>query len=254
MSGGAERVMAMAMPFDVTVTGLAELDRAAAVRAFLAELVAADEAFSLYKPQSWMSRLSRGEVTRVDCPQPVREVLALCDQYRELTGGAFDARRPDGVLDPTGVVKTWAVAQATSHLGEAESWLVSASGDVASHGAAFTVGIADPHVHGDPAGTDVVDVVRLGGDVTALATSGGAQVASHIWDPVTGDVARHFMQVSVAGADLVACDVWATAICAGGPRAMEAAVAAGLEVLAIRGGRSGGGFDAVATPGWPTVS
>jgi hypothetical protein len=46
--------------------------------------------------------------------------------------------------------------------------------------------------------------------------------------------------------------VWATAICAAGASALERAAALGLEVLAIRGGRSGGGFDAVATPGWPT--
>jgi len=243
----------MAMAFDVTVGGLDEDQAKAAIDAFHRELLRADDLFSLFRPDTVMSRLATGELTIAEAPAEVVEVLHLCDEYRIATGGAFDAKRPDGVIDPTGIVKTWAVARAAEHLAGADTWLVSASGDVLAHGGERRVGIADPRVTGDPAGTDVVDVVTLGGTFTALATSGSAQVADHIWDPVTGEPARHFVQVSVAGSDLVECDAWATAICAGGGPVVERAAAAGLELLIVAGERSQGGFEAVSTAGWPTV-
>lgn len=240
------------MAFDVTLEGLeSEAEAKAALDGAHRELLRADDLFSLYREDTPMARLANGTATLADMPEDVIEVLRLCESYRVATNGAFDAQRPDGVIDPTGIVKTWAVAKATPRLGKAKAWLVAASGDVAAHGREWPVGIADPAVKGDPTGTKVLDVVLVGGEFTAVATSGSAQVADHIWDPVTGEPARHFLQASVAGTDLVECDAWATAICAGGGPVVEAAVAAGLEVLIVTSGRSQGGYDAVASPGWP---
>jgi len=245
------RLRAMAMAFDVTVEGVASEAAAPAVEAVHRDLLRADDLFSLFRPDTPVARLARGDATLADMPAEVTEVLHLAERYREATGGAFDIRRPDGVLDPTGIVKTWAVTKATTHLGGVPSWLLSASGDVVAHGGPWRVGIADPAVKGDPAGSRVLDAIVLGGACTAVATSGSAQVADHIWDPVTGEPARHFLQACVAGTDLVECDVWATAICAGGGPVVERAVAAGLEVLIVASGRSQGGYEAAASAGWP---
>ncbi len=212
----------MAMPFDVTLYGVkSEAAAKSAIEAVHRELLRADDLFSLYRSDTPMAALANGTATLAEMPDEVREVLRLCESYRVATNGAFDANRPDGVIDPTGIVKTWAVANATRRLGAVPRWLISASGDVVAHGGEFSVGIADPSVKGDPAGTKVLDVVTLGGDFAAVATSGSAQVADHIWDPVTGEPARHYLQASVAGNDLVECDVWATAICARGEQAVE---------------------------------
>lgn len=248
------RLRAMAMGFDVTLDGMAsEAAARSALDAFHRDLLDADDMFSLYRPDTPMARLANGTLAIADAPDEVIEVLKLCEEYRVATGGAFDAKRPDGVIDPTGVVKTWAVARATRRLGGAPSWLVSASGDVVAHGSPRKVGIADPRIKGDPAGTDVLDVIVLGEGFSAVATSGSSQVADHIWDPVTGKPARHFLQASVAGDDLVACDAWATAICAGGGPIVEMAAAAGFELLIVAAERSEGGFEAVSTPGWPSA-
>jgi len=147
------------------------------------------------------------------------------------------------------------VARATWRLDAvASSWIVGASGDVTTRGGERDIGIANPRVQGNPQGTDVLDVVRLDSERPALATSGGAQVVDHIWDPVTGEPARHFMQVSVVGTDFVSCDAWATAICAGGLRTAGLAIEAGHEVLLIIGGRFDGTFEAQSSPGWPSVA
>ncbi|WP_062516901.1 FAD:protein FMN transferase [Demequina gelatinilytica] len=249
-------VHAMAMPFVVELDEPDPVEVEPAVAEFHASLVWADEVFSLWKDDSYLTAYLRGDLMLDEAPQELREVLEACEWYREATGGGFDARRADGVLDPTGLVKGWAVARASAHLraARASGWMVGASGDIlVSEGCRRRIGIADPRVQGDPQGTPVVDVVELGGTFTALATSGGAQVVDHIWDPVTGDVARHYMQVSVAGRDLTACDAWATAITGGGPRIVPLALAQGLEVLLITGGRYDGTFDAQTSPGWPSV-
>lgn len=247
-------VHAMAMPFAIELGGLDAEAAQRAVDAFHGELTWADEVFSLWREDSYLAAYQRGDATLEDCPPELREVLEACEWFRSATLGGFDARRADGVLDPTGLVKGWAVARGARHLSGAATWMIGASGDVlVAPGRTRRIGIADPRVKGDPAGTDVVDVVELGGAFTALATSGGAQVVDHIWDPVTGEVARHFMQVSVAGTDLTVCDAWATAIAGGGPRIVPAALGAGLEVLVITGGRHDGTYDAQSSPGWPSL-
>ncbi|NTV38579.1 MAG: FAD:protein FMN transferase [Demequinaceae bacterium] len=249
-------VHAMAMPFEVFLDGVTDADAAApAVEAFHRDLLWANDVFSLWSPNSVLSRHVSGELTLDECPVEVRAVIDLCELFRERTGGAFDARKPDGSLDPTGVVKSWAVARAALHLDAvASDWMVGASGDVLTRGGVRDIGIANPRVKGSPQGTDVLDVVRLGPEFPALATSGGAQVVDHIWDPVTGEPARHFMQVSVVGTDFVECDAWATAICAGGLPTAGLAMAAGHEVLLIIGGRYDGTFAAQSSPGWPSVA
>ncbi len=251
-------VEAMAMPFEVVLDGVGDTDDdavALAVGSFHQDLLWANDVFSVWDAGSVLSRHLRGELTLEECPGEVREVLESCEWFRERTGGAFDAHKPGGSLDPTGIVKAWAVARAAWRLDAVTSdWMVGASGDVLTRGGMRDIGIANPRVKGNPQGTDVVDVVRLGPVHPALATSGGAQVVDHIWDPATGELARHFMQVSVVGTDFVSCDAWATAICAGGLRTVGLAMESGHEVLVIIGERYDGTFEAQSSPGWPSIA
>ena len=277
--GWRTTVTSMAMPFaieivrsDPGVVGADGPDEAAcesAVAAFHRDLQWADDVFSLWRDDTPMCRLARGEITVDDCPPAVGEVLDECERYRELTGGAFDARRPDGVLDPTGIVKTWAVARAAWRLEAlgAVGWLIGASGDVLVAGFAadmrpWTVGIADPRSGGNPQAGPMIDAVALGGGVDArfraLASSGTAQHGEHIWNPATGRKESAFVQASVVGVDLVECDAWATAIVAGGQEVAVEAQRRGLEVLCIPRGDLNDGdatrsasVDALSSPGWP---
>lgn len=252
-----DTVTAMGMPFLIELHAPdSETVAAEAVRLFHSALQRADDVFSLFIEDSELSRLNRGELTVEECAPEMLEILQSCEWYRGATLGGFDARLPDR-LDPSGIVKGWAVARgaaAFDHVG-ASAWMVGASGDilVSSEGQKWRIGIADPRVKGDPTGTPVIDVVTLGGRLRALATSGSAQHGDHVWDPTTGKGARHYVQVSVVADDLVNADAWATAIAAGGETVLSAALDAGFEALVITNERCDGTFAAHASAGWPSV-
>jgi thiamine biosynthesis lipoprotein len=258
---------AMGMPFRVTLeVAVADLGpthvEIVPVERATAELQAqldwADGVFSLWRDDSLMSQYNRGEMALDEGSQELLDVLQACEWYRGVTDGAFDARGPHG-LDPSGLVKSWAVARAAHVLsGAATAWMVDASGDVLvsgpkADGSPWRVGIADPRVQGDPDGTAALDVVELGPHARALATSGVAQRGAHIWDPATGAAAQHVLQASVIGDSLVDADVWATAIMAGGLDALSLAADAGCEALVVVAERPDGSFDTVASAGWPSV-
>ena len=217
----------MGMPVSVALRGHhaddTETDRAWA--AVLASLRDADEVFSTYRPDSWVSRLGRGEVSLEECPPEVGEVLALGEEAREQSAGAFDVRRPgasgDLVLDPSGVVKGWAVQRASSALAalEGTDWCLSAGGDMVCHvarpdGRPWQVGIEDPR---DPSRIVATVPVRHG----AVATSGTAHRGEHLVDARTGRAPRGVASVTVVGPDLTWADLDATAAFAQGAGALS---------------------------------
>jgi thiamine biosynthesis lipoprotein len=198
----------------------------------VAELTEVDRVFSTYRDDSVISRLSRGEIDLADCPHEVHEVLALGERARAESAGAFDVRRPgpDGVptLDPSGVVKGWAVQQASAHLCALRDTDVclSAGGDMVCHVAddsrpAWRVGIEDPR---DPQQLLATVEVRRG----AVATSGAAHRGEHISDARTGGAPDAVASVTVLADDLTWADIDATA-----------AYAMGGEALTWLRGRSG---------------
>ena len=172
----------------------------------LAVLHEVDRVFSTYRPDSFISRLDRGELGLGDCPPEVAEVLALGERARAASGGAFDVRRtgPDGglILDTDGVVKGWAVqraARAFDDLGETDVCL-SAGGDmvcrVRGPGAApWRIGIEDPH---DPRRLKATLPIRNG----AVATSGTAHRGAHIVNAATNSRPEGVASVTVVADEL----------------------------------------------------
>ena len=143
----------MGMPISLALRGRHTDD--AAARGAWAEALAAlrdvDRVFSTYRPDSFVSRLARAEIAIEDCPPEVAEVLALGEVARLQSHGAFDVRR-GGVLDPSGVVKGWAVERAARPLRALPETDVclSAGGDLVCQVAGpdspdWRIGIEDPH-------------------------------------------------------------------------------------------------------------
>ena len=174
-----------------------------------------DRVFSTYRLDSEVSRLDRGELGLADCVPEVAEVLAIGERARRESGGAFDVVRQDAsgrrVLDPSGVVKGWAVQRAARvlRLLDDTDFCLSAGGDMVCHVAgdgrpAWRVGIEDP---AHPGRIRAVVPVRHG----AVATSGLAHRGAHVVDARTGSVPRLVASVTVIGADLVWADIDATA-------------------------------------------
>ncbi|MEV0172344.1 FAD:protein FMN transferase [Streptomyces sp. NPDC050803] len=196
-----------------------------AVAAALAEAVAglhrADEVFSTYREDSQVSRLVRGELTVEECAPEVARVLALGAEAERVSDGWFSTSY-EGRLDPTGIVKGWAVERAARRLAEAGASGVSVNGggDVQLLGVPgperpWRVGVADPL---RPGGLAAV-VSAAGVDELAVATSGTAERGAHIVDPRTGHSAvTDLVAVTVVAPELTWADCWATAAFAMGSR------------------------------------
>jgi thiamine biosynthesis lipoprotein len=179
-----------------------------------------DETFSTYRPDSQISLLASGQVRLKDCPPEVAEVLDLCVTAREMTGGFFTAT-PRGRLDPSGVVKGWAIARADRLLAEGGSnaHAVNGGGDIQTRGQPdpgqpWRLGIAHPLAKGE-----LVAVVV--GSGIALATSGSAERGHHIVNPFTERAATELASVSVVGPQITTADIYATAACAMGYAALD---------------------------------
>jgi FAD:protein FMN transferase len=161
-----------------------------------------DAVFSTYRDDSDVSRLDRGELALADCRPEVDEVLTRCLGLERATGGYFSAR-PAGHLDPSGLVKGWAVDGAADRVAAA-SFCINAGGDVLARGRRRRVGIRHPD---DPASLAAVVAV----EDLAVATSGAYERGAHIVDPHTGRPPDGLLSVTVVGPDLAIADAYATA-------------------------------------------
>jgi thiamine biosynthesis lipoprotein len=190
----------------------------------------ADEIFSLYKPDSPLSKLARGEISLLLCPDVCTEIWDDCEHFNEITDGWFSAFTPEHTFDPSGLVKTWAAAKAANELleGGVLDFAVNAGGDILlspqiSAGIPMRMGISKPKsIANDDAG--VLTVIDLNGkDFRAMATSGTAERGEHIWNPKAGagTWATELLQVSVVAKDIVTADVLATAAFAAGNQALD---------------------------------
>ncbi|MEV7009702.1 FAD:protein FMN transferase [Streptosporangium sp. NPDC051022] len=220
-----EHVMGTVFSFDVRLpsgTGRETLAPADAVSEAVSEAVAwlhrVDEIFSTYRPDSPVSRLGRGEIGLADCPPEITHVLDLCESVTEVSGGYFTAR-PGGRLDPSGLVKGWAVERASLILTRAGAvnHCVNGGGDVRLAGSSapghpWRVGVAHPLRPGGLA------AVVAGRDL-AVATSGTAERGPHILDPLTGRPATELASITLVGESLTLVDAYATAAFAMGSAA-----------------------------------
>ena len=74
-----------------------------------------DEMFSTYKKTSEISKINRKELRVEDASPEVKKILRLCEDTRILTHGYFDIH-VEGVLDPSGLVKGYAISEASKKL------------------------------------------------------------------------------------------------------------------------------------------
>nr|WP_231126838.1 FAD:protein FMN transferase [Motilibacter aurantiacus] len=203
------------MPFSVHVRGPQALgpEVDALVGQALAVVRDVDRCFNPFRPDSELSLLNAGLLAGEDGSPQLREVTALCEQARALTGGAFDAELPDARgrrrLDPSGLLKGWAVERAAAELTllEGHDWVVSAGSDLRVScvpGSSWRVGVQDP---ADP--TRLLRVLELSSG--AVATSGGARAGARVVHPASGQPADGARAVTVVGDSAVWADAFATA-------------------------------------------
>ncbi|MFD5429647.1 FAD:protein FMN transferase [Streptomyces sp. NPDC127084] len=227
-----EHVMGTAFSFDVRGEPAPEV--AQALAGAVDWLHRMDAMFSTYRPDSQICRLDRGETTPRACDPEVREVLELCGEAARATGGWFTAW-PAGRLDPSAMVKGWAVERASSMLYEAgaRDHMVNGGGDIQCRGESapgrpWRIGIAHPFRRGGL--SVVVDGCHL-----AVATSGTTERGDHIIDPIAGTPATELASLTLVGRHLTEVDALATAAFAMGEKAGEwVAARPGIEGYAVR--------------------
>lgn len=189
----------------------------------------ADAIFSTYKEDSEISRLRRGELELADAHPDVREVLARCEELRVITGGYFDASKvSDAGIDPSGLVKGWAVDRAGELLDAsgARNYSLNAGGDVRLRGAA----LPEPRWHvgiQHPLELDGIAAVVEANDL-AVATSGAYLRGEHVIDPHTGRPPSGVLSVTITGPELATADAYATAAFAMGEAGAEWTASLGL--------------------------
>lgn len=254
-----------------TITVVAgDLDRVglqAALARGCEELHRADSIFSTWNVDSPMSRVRRGELDLADAPEVIREVLELCDQARTASAGWFDPWAMPGGVDPTGLVKGWAVERARDVLVRAgvAGVMVNAGGDLAVSGTApghhgghmpgcrrphsrWRIGITHPWKSDSLARVIEVDGSGPG---SAVATSGTYERGPHLLDPWSGRPRCSLASATVVGPSLAMADAFATALAVGGDRVLVAPWRSlgGYEAYLIRPDGS-----ELATPGVVTWS
>ncbi|MGN9757787.1 FAD:protein FMN transferase [Streptomyces sp. SD31] len=220
-----EHVMGFPVSLRVDDEHVAE-EAADAVFAWLREV---DARFSPFKTDSEVCRLDRDEIARSDVSADLDEVLALCEEYRLATGGAFDVRLPGRGLDPCAVVKGWSVQRAAELLkaAGARRFVLNAGGDVVASGGPWRVGVRHP---------EQADKVCTVAELTdgAIATSARYERGDHIIDGRTGRPATGLLSLTVAASSLTVADTVATAAFAMGADGVEwAASREGCEVFAV---------------------
>jgi len=169
-----------------------------------------DETFSTYKETSEISKINAKLITKDDWSEDMQEVMALCEKTKQESRGYFDAEH-NGHIDPSGIVKGWAIQQAATILGKKyQNYYVDAGGDIQTagknaEGKPWKVGIRNPFNR-----TEVVKTLSVSGQ--AIATSGTSIRGQHIYNPhVPSQELLEIVSLTVVGQSILEADRFATA-------------------------------------------
>jgi FAD:protein FMN transferase len=204
-----ETRLIMGMPVSVETPGAF---KAPLMEKVFAYFNAVDKRFSLYKPDSEISAFNEGRISGVDLSPDMEEVFALADKTKAQTRGFFEICRPDGVIDPSGIVKGWAIKNAAAMIRNAgvQDFCVDAGGDIQAggrneDGEPWRIGIRNPFND-----QEIIKAVAPG--ARGVATSGSYVRGAHIYNPVEpGRALNEIVSLTVIGPDVLEADRFATA-------------------------------------------
>ncbi len=181
---------------------------------------AIDNQFSTYKPNSEISRFNEGKIKKEELSHEMKEIFRLAEETKKETEGYFDIFF-DGVCDPSGIVKGFAIHNAGNILRRRgyKNFYVEIGGDIEvegrnSLGEKWSIGIRNPFKR-----EEIVKVVHLSG--LGIATSGTAVRGLHIYNPKEKRQAFEIKSITVIGPDIYEADRFATAAFAMGKEGIK---------------------------------
>jgi thiamine biosynthesis lipoprotein len=197
----------MGMPITVEVVDNSDTKLLADTFTFFREV---DSRYSTYKSGSEITRINSG-LPKSEWSAEMRHILGLCDITKQQTSGYFDIKH-NGKLDPSGLVKGWAIWEAARLLRKhgSRNFYIEAGGDIQTGGSnaegqPWAVGIRNPFDH-----TEIIKVVHIKNK--GIATSGTYIRGQHIYDPHQPDASLTVVQsLTVIGENIYEADRFATA-------------------------------------------
>ena len=175
-----------------------------------AYLTAVDERFSTYKPTSEITLFNEGKIAQKDLTSEMQEVFTLSEKTKQETHGYFDIFR-NGVCDPSGLVKGWAIHDAADMLRAKgfKNFYVEIAGDIEvagmnAEGTKWSIGIRNPFNK-----NEIVKVVYLTNQ--GIATSGTSIRGLHIYNPIDQKPADAIASMTIIGPNVYEADRFATA-------------------------------------------
>jgi thiamine biosynthesis lipoprotein len=183
-----------------------------------------DRTFSVFRPDSLVSALRRGERDEAqiladphgDDERDVADVLAACRRARIISCGVFDPWSVPGGFDPSGLVKGWAAGRALRLLQDhgIDHAMVNAGGDIAviggvAPGIPWRIGVRDPLD-----AQAVLAVVELYDG--SVATSGRYERGDHLHRSGPFLEGLQPLSASVVGPNPALADALATALAVAG--------------------------------------
>lgn len=166
-----------------------------------------DEKFSPFKDTSEVARINKKEIDEKDWSKDMREIMELAEETKEETDGYFDIMSPQGIMNPSGIVKGWAIKKAAGLISEQKfhTFFVDAGGDIEAHGKIWKIGIRNPFDRNQN-----VKIIHL--KDKGIATSGTYIRGQHIYDPKRKNKAvSEIVSLTVIGPDILEADRFATA-------------------------------------------
>jgi thiamine biosynthesis lipoprotein len=179
-----------------------------------------DQKFSVYKKDSETTKINRQEIKSDKYSLDMKIVLFLSDVTKNETDGYFDVYH-QGSLDPSGLVKGWAIFNASKILKNfgLKNYYIEAGGDIQafgrnSFGQKWRVGIRNPFdIH------QIVKVVEISD--MGIATSGTYFRGQHIYNHKSLISASDLLSLTVIGPDIYQADRFATAAFAMGKKGIN---------------------------------
>ncbi len=199
----------MGMPITIEIVDAVDVSILEEVYGYFADV---EERFSVFKDTSEISAFNQGRISTSDFSADMQEVLTIAERTKNQSDGYFEIRKPDGSLNPSGIVKGWAIRNAARLLQTKDvvNFFVDAGGDIQTgghncEGQDWRVGIRNPFNS-----AEIIKALVLKGN--GIATSGTYVRGQHIYNPhVPTEPIDDIISLTVIGPDVLEADRFATA-------------------------------------------
>jgi thiamine biosynthesis lipoprotein len=210
------------MGMTITVEIADDFSKESEINMVFAYFESVEKRFSVFKDDSEITLINKGKINQIQYSEDMKTVFALAEKTKKETNGYFDIVTPEGKYNPSGLVKGWAIYNASILLLKKgfKNFYIEAGGDIQAYGingqgTKWSVGIQNPF---DP--SQIVKVIFLK-DI-GIATSGSYRRGQHIYDPYNAnEPLTEIVSITVIGPNVYEADRFATAAFAMGPQGIN---------------------------------